>query len=327
MLPTPDKSGEVVHPSVVYFPNGWHGWKYWMAYTPYQFSDALRENPCIAVSNDGITWVEPAGIINPLLQPPPRGYNSDPDLAYDTAHDHLVLRVRQVSPTNNTILVLLSRNGVDWLSPKTTFAELNHQAVSPSWVVPAKGGPLRTWYVNATGAGCGTTVSFVKLRTADVDTATADQTSWQNPIEDLHWTQPGTVIWHLKVREVPELGQFMALYPAYPSGQRGCGSNDLYIAHSDDGVQWNVFPIPVLTHNEFSLATLYRSDFVYDRGTDQLRTWVSAMDTLGHWAVYYTAFDFSALRAVLARAQRLDPTLLKPLDVHQYRHPILLRGP
>lgn len=52
----------VTHPDVIYIPGGWQGYPYWMAYTPYP--DAVRENPCIAVSRDGYSWANLPG--NPI---------------------------------------------------------------------------------------------------------------------------------------------------------------------------------------------------------------------------------------------------------------------
>ena len=44
------------HPSLVYFENGWNGYKYWCAYTPYPKCDDKYENPHITVSNDLKKW-------------------------------------------------------------------------------------------------------------------------------------------------------------------------------------------------------------------------------------------------------------------------------
>ncbi|KGE13911.1 hypothetical protein [Sphingobacterium deserti] len=60
------------HPDVEYFPEGFNGYKYWMVFTPYFGSvgtaqDAkLYENPSVVVSNDGLNWVEPKGLKNPI---------------------------------------------------------------------------------------------------------------------------------------------------------------------------------------------------------------------------------------------------------------------
>ena len=43
-LPTPDGSGQMVHPDVIDFGsnNAWNGWRYWMAITPYTNTDATK---------------------------------------------------------------------------------------------------------------------------------------------------------------------------------------------------------------------------------------------------------------------------------------------
>ena len=54
------------HPSIKWFENGWNGYKYWMAVTPYPNGSAFYENPCIIASNDLVSWVEPTPGVNPL---------------------------------------------------------------------------------------------------------------------------------------------------------------------------------------------------------------------------------------------------------------------
>src|SRR5574344_906898 len=65
-IPTYDKSNETTHPKVLYFENGFNGYKYWMVSTPYPGNDAYLENPSIVVSNDGVNFIEPPGIKNPV---------------------------------------------------------------------------------------------------------------------------------------------------------------------------------------------------------------------------------------------------------------------
>jgi hypothetical protein len=47
-------TGQVVHPDVLYFANGWKGYKYWMIITGYYKSQDITENPYLFCSNDGI---------------------------------------------------------------------------------------------------------------------------------------------------------------------------------------------------------------------------------------------------------------------------------
>ncbi len=73
-----------VHPDVVYFPGGFDGYEYWMAYTPYP--PESQENPSVLRSHDGIHWTD-EGISNPVIsQGEPGGWNAgenaDPDFLY-----------------------------------------------------------------------------------------------------------------------------------------------------------------------------------------------------------------------------------------------------
>lgn len=69
IVPTYEGSNQTVHPKVEYFPSGWNGYKYWLAHTPYPSSTERLENPSISVSNDGVKWFDPPGMINPLDAP------------------------------------------------------------------------------------------------------------------------------------------------------------------------------------------------------------------------------------------------------------------
>jgi hypothetical protein len=111
---------DVVHPSCQFFPRGWNGWRYWMAFTPYPGANSDYENPSIAVSNDGEEWVLPLGLTNPLVGKPAGGYNADTHLAMspDGGTMYLIYRERLAGSVNN-LRVMETNNGVDWTAPVT----------------------------------------------------------------------------------------------------------------------------------------------------------------------------------------------------------------
>src|SRR5579863_975337 len=43
--PTYDGSGQAVEPTIIFFDTPWHGFSYWMAYSPYPNGDPTKENP------------------------------------------------------------------------------------------------------------------------------------------------------------------------------------------------------------------------------------------------------------------------------------------
>ena len=73
---TYDGFDQPCHPKVLYFEEGWNGHRYWMAYTPYPYCADLYENPCLAVSDDGVNWTKPDGVTNPVTGHPPTHENS-----------------------------------------------------------------------------------------------------------------------------------------------------------------------------------------------------------------------------------------------------------
>ena len=102
MIPTYDRSGQVVHPSVIDFLNeygieAWAGYRYWMVLTPYPDSQEQYENPSLYASHDGFTWVIPQNISNPLITASAigdKGFLFDPDMIYNPDSDQLWIYFR-----------------------------------------------------------------------------------------------------------------------------------------------------------------------------------------------------------------------------------------
>lgn len=76
-VPTYDGSNECTHPSIVdsldVLGRPWHGYRYWMAFTPYPGNNPMRErfeNPSIVASHDADNWVVPGGVENPIIPAP-----------------------------------------------------------------------------------------------------------------------------------------------------------------------------------------------------------------------------------------------------------------
>lgn len=76
LTPTYDGSGQAVHPSLVYFRDGWgndrarNNWRYWLVMTPFPNKKERYENPSILVSNEGVKWRVPPGLKNPIEKEP-----------------------------------------------------------------------------------------------------------------------------------------------------------------------------------------------------------------------------------------------------------------
>ena len=114
-----------VHPKVLYFENGFGGHKYWMAYTPYPYSNDKHENPCVAYSNDGFMWVNINA--NPLSDPGGHGYNSDTHLVYRSDTGVLECWYRYVgdasdSPREETIFRRTTTDGITWTAEEQIYS-------------------------------------------------------------------------------------------------------------------------------------------------------------------------------------------------------------
>ncbi len=299
-VPTYDGSGEAVHPDVLWFPARWHGWEYWMAFSPYPRGMQKYENPSIVVSHDGRSWQVPAGMVNPIINPARRrSYNSDPDLSYDARNDRLVLLNREVRGGFNLVSMLTSPDGVSWSAPRTMFRRPNHGMISPALVLSPTGGAT-IWYVDAGSKACRKRVTRIARQevSAGALNFSAPDRGWSAP-RVVGLVQPGYFIWHLDVSWIAAKQEYWAVYPAYAA--KGCGARDLFFARSRDGITWTTYQTPVLRHEDerWTSAMLYRAALLYDASRDAVRIFLSASAPGPEWRLGYVEFTYAELLAAL----------------------------
>lgn len=181
---------ENIHPKVLYFANGLWGYKYWMAYTPYPSGETDAENPCIAVSNDGINWIVPNGLVNPLAFPPKNsngGYNSDTHLIYrdDIKTLECWYRVVKLQPSRDAIVRKTTTNGIDWRTEEIAINYGTYYKLILSPAVIFENGKYKMWYChNNNVLYSETTNSTIK--------------NWTNPVVlPIDWGSLSA--WHLDV--------------------------------------------------------------------------------------------------------------------------------
>jgi hypothetical protein len=272
-IPTYDGSGQATHPDIAYFADGWHGYKYWMAMTPYTYDSAGRENPSIVVSNDGSSWLVPPGLMNPLVPPPPCDHNSDPDLIYDPRTDELHLyyvesqRAQYCGAVNeNHLRLMKSSDGVHWGGPQTVMTwDLGKDPLYVSPAVAYRRGSFEMWMASDTGGV--------------VHATSEDGVNWSA----LQRVGIGNTPWHLDVAYVEGPSQYWMLFVDSP-----VASSRLRLATSEDGLTWDVYPAPLLVPGSgWDDERIYRAAFLY--GDDgRLRVWYSAKSSAGQWHVGYS---------------------------------------
>lgn len=165
-IKTFDGSNSPYHPSVLYFENGWNGYKYWMAETPFspQCKPYMDRNECpsIHVSNNGVDWEEIA--INPIddlnkQEVKELDFFSDPHLIYVNGKLECWYRFTHrngnASYYDNLQLVRkTSDNGTTWSDRDVLVnlstvegRELGNMVVSPA--ILYNNGVYRMWYVDS----------------------------------------------------------------------------------------------------------------------------------------------------------------------------------
>ena len=262
--PTPDGSGQVVHPSVVKFDSPWHGYEYWMIITGYIHADSMAENPLFMCSHDGNTWTVPSGVTNPLRDPSAPDYCSDANLAYDDDLDSLYIIYREFNVSTQTSYIHARRYNGTLGDEFTVVSEIksveNDIDRSPSVVI--KDGVYH-WF-----AGDRDYDSTVAYRTS------IDGVNYSAPVGLNIVNDAGNSVWHLDVHYIPEKSKWVMLV---------LDGLNLYfsVADTPDGV-WESYPAHVLRTNTVDMSWdqwLYKSCFVYNATNDNLDIWYSGWDT------------------------------------------------
>lgn len=270
ITPTHDGSGQAVHPDVWDFGAGntWNGYRYWMAHTPYAFSDVTVEEPNIIASHDGINWEVPDGLINPV------SVGFDPDITMVGNRMYVI---------SQGFIVTWSDDGITWEPYKYLFNQLTGE-VSPSIIF--ENGVYRMWTIQKR-----TGQRYRALHR----TATDINGPWSAPEEIL---MPNDILadrdlWHLDV--VKHDGLYYSVVSEASEGTSGSGSR-LYMATSNDGYVWSVSGEPILDkgmQEKWDDAQIYRSCII-PRGSGSTLTfdlYYSARKTSGAWRIGKTVIE------------------------------------
>ncbi len=238
----------VAHPSVVYSPDGWNGYKYWMCFTP----TGLNENPSIVVSDDGYEWAEPPGISNPIVpaaEVTEDGYNhdSDPDLVV-MPDGNLAAYFRFATDSGSikeAIYRKTSSDGITWSARAKVLETPDHnqKLMSPSIVVEDD----NTYSMFTINATVGDNTQRVEKRTSP---------------DGLTWSEPVTCVlpfsfraWHIEV--VKGATKYHAVINSDIT-------EGLYYFSSDDGINWQGstgYAVP-LSGLYWDRSGLHRSAFI-----------------------------------------------------------------
>jgi hypothetical protein len=290
-LETYDGSGQVVHPDVIRLDPS-SDFPFWMAATPYPFSDEKVENPSIWRSRDGLHWEEPATRVNPIVPRPPFDHNSDPDLTHRNGAFlvyYLETQRREYRPDSlhfQRLRIAVSEDGSTWkgTSPAVEW-NLDEEPffVSPVLVEAPDGD--RLYLVDSEAR------EILWLPATNLKT-------FGEAAGRLDLGLEGVSPWHLDL--FPAAGGWIALVCA--SSPDIDGEFALWIGASPDLQAWAFQPEPLLQPGPELLDTdaIYRSSGLVAEG--RLAVWFSARTNEGRWFLGVQTWGDEIVRSLMKAA-------------------------
>nr|MDD6335929.1 hypothetical protein [bacterium] len=279
-ISTYDGFNQATHPKVLYFPEKFSGWAYWMAYTLYPYCNDDYENPCIAVSQDGISWTVPQGLQNPLFVPDSLEggqHYSDPHLVMTPLGMELWFRFnpyfddgRNADGNPGYLMRSVSPDGIHWGQPERMLTTHEGWEVRLSPIVMWEGGLYRLWYAERDGV--------LYMRTSP------DGLTW-SPRTACSLAVPGHKIWHQDMIKT-DLGYEIIFSAKKADATDNLHNQSLFYAISPDGITFT-HPVNIISPNPRPGAldnnSIYRSSLV--KVQDGYRIYYAAMSDYSVWKI------------------------------------------
>ena len=232
------------HPNVIAFDTPWHGYRYYMGYTPYPFGNGFEENPCIAASNDLLHWERPDRLRNPIATSEELGCDElkDSHLLYRADLDRLEMwylgRIDSTLAKGGQLHCLrkVSCDGRTWSDYEIMYSFRDFNLVSESVIYD---GAYFFWGIRHTKEDTG--LYFMR---------SDDGIQWSEPVKCEVPDAAATDMWHGTV--ICQDGQYHFVWVGYS----GLSRNRIYYANSADGIR---FSEPrVIVENDVGWEYLYR---------------------------------------------------------------------
>lgn len=239
------------HPNVIKFDKPWHGYKYWMGYTPYPNGNGEEENPSIAASNDMYKWETPKNLANPIADNEETGCNElkDSQLIYRDDLDRLEMwylgRVsKNLGGDGETLLLFrkTSKDGINWSKYKV-MREFKYVSPAIIW----DGEKYCVWGIGFDGQGTKGVFDYFESK---------DGTNWSDPVHCKIGNDSKTLdMWHGNVTYNEKLKCYELVYTPL-SNQK------VYYTTSKDKTNFDTSE--VIVENDSSWSYLYRPTLLFD---------------------------------------------------------------
>ena len=280
------------HPSILFFNTAWNGYHYWCAITPYPNSDAQYENPHIFCSNDGITWIEPTNIVNPIeYSPPTTAFSSDVNLMFLDGYLYCFWRDNGIISNGlygRSIWVKKSLDGVNW-TPKELVANWPFNGIDV--ISPSVLNIENKYYCYGVCTDETTPGSYYTSRSIRRTISTSelsfniDRNNGYEliNIEGRPWglkQEP----WHTDVQKIGNV--WLMLVTTTDNGEYGSNGR-LFLGYSLDGKNFSFNDKPIC-----NTIRTYKSGFVptYDRQNKRIRIQLWRAQIANNWQVFYDDF-------------------------------------
>ena len=261
-----DGLSQNTHPSVIYQ----YG-EYVLAASPFPFSDALKENPCIYTSDDGIDFLIKGN--QPLALPTAESYLSDPEILFKDGRYLLYYRESLYKEKITKIYKRCSKDLTDWTKPETIF-ETTESFLSPS--VLSHNGTDYVYAVNICQEGsklCRYTEKDGKIR-SDYEVLT---------VEGL---PEGKILWHIDIEIID--GKFIAVF-TLSTDKNGKNSKIYFATGNNDGSKWEIVKkIDLCQKEEKYFKSIYKASILDIEKT--IKIFVAAMNKKNAWHIYTIDF-------------------------------------
>ena len=254
---------EHVHPDVLYLPEGFMGYHYWMAFTPCPRGNDRFENPTLRASHEGLAWVKLSGIPEPVVPTPndPETHNGDPDIVFHHGRLYMIYATINDEKRRSTFNFVSSAEGQHWSEPHTIYS--GTLGVSPACVADED-----AWYVWFIRQERNSSSSELLVRKGPALVRLGKELLCQLDI-------PGHIPWHIDVQKVDSgLDALVAAYPEKEDHSR----TSLFHAFSKDGLYFILDPAnAILRPSSFGWDNrmIYRSSFL-KQADGTYRIWYSA---------------------------------------------------
>lgn len=258
-----ENSWENVHPDVIYVPQRFAGYPYWMVFTPYPLMNDQFENPTLRASHDGINWERIAQVPEPLVPPPNEvdRHHADPEVVYYSETLYVIYLTIRKKTDEVTLNVMNCNNDIKWTGPKTVRKDVG--MVSPT--IQVNGNVWHLWFIRYNMLG--NSSELVHTQGSDLGSLEVDRRC--------NLVIPNHTLWHIDILKVG--AGYEALAAAFPKRTDPTRTR-LFHLESRDGLSF---------HLTRTTPLIKPSLFGWDNRMIYRSTFLKSMD--GHYRIWYSA--------------------------------------